>query len=437
MGVITGSFLGEKSVFHSVTLCYTRVSVGSMRICPLCVYCRYEGQPHGKKCFNCQTYGHISLDCPEPPRKVWSSARTHPTRTRAYSNESLSTQDSQESQDSQENTIVSSGEIEVEIYQDKETMEAAETSTSDSTPIEENLNESKSSNESIDHEVIITQALEVKFDKPQEMTESMKTGIITLSYKNKGNFRDLKQWRPISLLCFDYKIITKTLTKKMAKVINQLIDVNQTGAGPNKNITENIYGIDSIIELMEINDWNGYLVSFDQEKAFDRVEHNYTIQIKDLIKENVKVLGIKFGENKIDKSWNPIVEAIAKTCKEWENRNIDIYSKVQIINTYMLSKAWFVAKVIFPTQEIKRRINRALYKFIWNGPELIKRTTLNKKKKEGGIQMPDIEEKINAMWLQKIIDMIKGKPTIWKTMYTYFLGITTRELMPELAENKI
>ncbi|CAC5411090.1 unnamed protein product [Mytilus coruscus] len=145
-------------------------------------------------------------------------------------------------------------------------------------------------------------------------------------------------------------------------------------------------------------------------------------QIKDLIKENVKVLGIKFGENKIDKNWNPIVEAIAKTCKEWENRNIDIYSKVQIINTYILSKAWFVSKVIFPTQEIKRRINRALYKFIWNGPELIKRTTLNKKKKEGGIQMPDIEEKINAMWLQKIIDMIKGKPTIWKTMYTYFLG---------------
>ncbi|CAC5384260.1 H2B [Mytilus coruscus] len=32
--------------------------------------------------------------------------------------------------------------------------------------------------------------------------------------------------------------------------------------------------------------------------------------------------------------------------------------------------------------------------------------------------------------------MIKGKPTILKTLYTYFLGITTGELMPELAENK-
>ncbi|VDI83305.1 Hypothetical predicted protein [Mytilus galloprovincialis] len=107
------------------------------------------------------------------PRKAWSSARTHPTRTRTNSNESLSTQDSQESQDSQETTIVSSGEIEVEIYQDKETIEVTQTSTSDSTPIEETLNESKSSNESIDHEIIITQALQVKFDKPQSETEKI------------------------------------------------------------------------------------------------------------------------------------------------------------------------------------------------------------------------------------------------------------------------
>ncbi|CAC5386262.1 unnamed protein product [Mytilus coruscus] len=131
---------------------------------------RYEGQPHGKKCLNCQAHGHISLDCPEPPRKAWSSARTHPTRTRANSNESLSTQDSQESQDSQENNS-KLREIEVEIYQDKETMEVARTSTTVPTPIEENLNESKSSNESIDHEIIITQALEVKCDKPQSETE--------------------------------------------------------------------------------------------------------------------------------------------------------------------------------------------------------------------------------------------------------------------------
>ncbi|CAC5369134.1 unnamed protein product [Mytilus coruscus] len=336
-----------------------------------------------------------------------------------------------------------------------------------------------------------------------EMTESMKTGIITLSYKNKGNFRDLKQWRPKSLLCFDYKTITKTLTKKNGKsdqstnrYIKSTIQINghltkeikierSIRQGCSLSITiyaliieplasnirnlKDIKGInlpnrkekcalfqhadDCSTIITEISDYDHLVKEFKRfgEVSGSKINESKTEileirrkkkpiinqQIKDLIKENVKVLGIKFGENKIDKNWNPIVEAIAKTCKEWENRNIDIYSKVQIINTYMLSKAWFVARVISPTQEIKRRINRALYKFIWNGPELIKRTTLNKKKKEGGgIQMPDIEEKINAMWLQKISDMIKGKPTIWKTLYTYFLGITTREFMPELADNK-
>ncbi|CAC5380348.1 unnamed protein product [Mytilus coruscus] len=146
---------------------------------------RYESQPQGKKCFNCNAYGHISTDCPEPPRKAWSSARTHPTRTRTASNESLSTQDSQESQDSQENTILSSGEIEVETYQENDTLEVTQTSTIDSTSIDEELDESKSSNESNDHEVIITKSFEVKFDKPHYQDANLiclqETGILNRS----------------------------------------------------------------------------------------------------------------------------------------------------------------------------------------------------------------------------------------------------------------
>ena len=43
----------------------------------------------------------------------------------------------------------------------------------------------------------------------KSITNTMKQAIITLIPK-KGNLNKLKYWRPISLLCIDYKILTKT-----------------------------------------------------------------------------------------------------------------------------------------------------------------------------------------------------------------------------------
>jgi hypothetical protein len=51
-----------------------------------------------------------------------------------------------------------------------------------------------------------------------------------------------------------------------------LIDPSQTGAGPDKVIFDNLFSISSILEYMDVNELDGLLISFDQEKAFDRVE---------------------------------------------------------------------------------------------------------------------------------------------------------------------
>lgn len=45
-----------------------------------------------------------------------------------------------------------------------------------------------------------------------ELPESMKTSMTRLIFKKRGNIKDLKNWRPISLLNVDYKICSKAIT---------------------------------------------------------------------------------------------------------------------------------------------------------------------------------------------------------------------------------
>ena len=117
---------------------------------------------------------------------------------------------------------------------------------------------------------------------------------------------------------------------------------------------------------------------------------------KQLIKNDIKILGIWFGKNQLNKHWQPIIGTISNTLKCWKNRNLSIKSKIQVINTYVLSKAWYIARICLPNQEIINKINKLLYNFIWDGkPELIARNTLSLEYKEGGIKIPDFEIKID------------------------------------------
>jgi hypothetical protein len=42
---------------------------------------------------------------------------------------------------------------------------------------------------------------------------------------------------------------------------------------------ENLFSINSILEYMDVNELDGLLISFDQEKAFDRVEHLFITEV--------------------------------------------------------------------------------------------------------------------------------------------------------------
>ena len=112
----------------------------------------------------------------------------------------------------------------------------------------------------------------------KEMPESLRLAIITLLYK-KNDHRLLKNWRPVSLLNVDYKILSKILTLRIKKIIHKILPINQKCGVPGRKMDEVLLSIDAIYNaIIEDND-AGAIIGIDQEKAFDRVSHEYLFRI--------------------------------------------------------------------------------------------------------------------------------------------------------------
>ena len=107
-----------------------------------------------------------------------------------------------------------------------------------------------------------------------EMCESMKTSNTRVIYK-KGDRKSLKNWRPISLLNVDYKICSKAMSIRLSKVLEFIVDPDQTCSVPGRKISANLHTLRDILDYLDRTGEAGILVSLDQEKAFDRVNRSF------------------------------------------------------------------------------------------------------------------------------------------------------------------
>jgi len=113
---------------------------------------------------------------------------------------------------------------------------------------------------------------------------------LKLLYK-KAERDNLANWRPISLLCTDYKIITKTLANRLQLVLHEIICEDQTCGIPTRSIFSNLRLYRNIIAHAQEKRLKAFLISLDHEKAFDRVNHEFLFRI---------MQKFNFGESFID-----------------------------------------------------------------------------------------------------------------------------------------
>ncbi|KAK3575617.1 hypothetical protein QTP86_031502 [Hemibagrus guttatus] len=141
--------------------------------------------------------------------------------------------------------------------------------------------------------VIGQDVLDVLRDSIQrgELPLSCRRAVLTLLPK-KGDLTHLKNWRPVSLLCTDCKLLSKALALRLTKVMEQLIHQDQTYCVPDRSIFDNVYLIRDILDVSRLLGLKTGLIFLDQEKAFDRVEHEYLWKVLEAFGFNPGFIGM-------------------------------------------------------------------------------------------------------------------------------------------------
>ena len=107
------------------------------------------------------------------------------------------------------------------------------------------------------------------------LSNEQKRGVLNLIPKPQKDLRYLSNWRPVSLLQTDYKILTKTLALRLQNVLPNIINIDQVGYIPNRYIGKNIRTIKDIMTYSLSHKIPGFIALIDFQKAFDSIEWHF------------------------------------------------------------------------------------------------------------------------------------------------------------------
>ena len=94
---------------------------------------------------------------------------------------------------------------------------------------------------------------------------------------HKRDERNLaKNWRSISLLNTNDKLASKVITEQLKTVMSCIVHQDQTCSVPGRSIFSNLQLVCDVLDMI---DKTGILVTLDQEKAFDRVDHEFLMRV--------------------------------------------------------------------------------------------------------------------------------------------------------------
>ncbi len=137
----------------------------------------------------------------------------------------------------------------------------------------------------------------------KKLSVTQRQGVLTCLPKGDKPREFLKNWRPISLLNVDYKILSSAIANKIKPALSQLISEDQKGYVKGRYIGECTRLVNDLLDETERRMIPGLLLLVDFEKAFDSIERGF-------IEKVLTFLG--FGKNIIE--WIKILYTDNSSC---------------------------------------------------------------------------------------------------------------------------
>lgn len=161
-------------------------------------------------------------------------------------------------------------------------------------------------------------------------------------------------------------------------------------------------------------------------------------QVKEV--EEMKILGITFKKDyveTIEKNYKDLTQSIIVSLILQQSRRLNLFQKVTILNTFILSKLWYVAQIFPPENKHICTLRSICGKFIWKGLFYkVERKELYLPVLEGGLSLIDVEAKCKALFVKNILfsrsnDVVNIDKFMLEQIHTKTITRNTREWLKD------